>query len=171
LFAYKPVCVSPNATLRVFVVGKNYRLQNIQLSKIKPGGFAPQTHNESIFAALKPRNRLRPRLVGAPQEAARSRRNRQQPSDGRRRAGDQTASQHLTDNFSKIRRKLFAVAQCAVSRCLLRSAFALEASADNRQELACQPKLVAIQRATVGGEYRSRTGDLLVANQALSQLS
>jgi hypothetical protein len=27
------------------------------------------------------------------------------------------------------------------------------------------------QRAKVGGEYRARTGDLLVANQALSQLS
>jgi len=35
--------------------------------------------------------------------------------------------------------------------------------------LACQPKLA--QRAKVGGEYRARTGDLLVANQALSQLS
>ncbi len=28
-----------------------------------------------------------------------------------------------------------------------------------------------VQRAKVGGEYRARTGDLLVANQALSQLS
>jgi hypothetical protein len=51
--------------------------------------------------------------------------------------------------------------------------------------LACQPSLgarlraVALRRATsafrrraeVGGEYRARTGDLLVANQALSQLS
>ena len=27
------------------------------------------------------------------------------------------------------------------------------------------------RRAKVGGEYRARTGDLLVANQALSQLS
>ncbi len=38
-------------------------------------------------------------------------------------------------------------------------------------ELACQPKLAVSQRAKVGGEYRARTGDLLVANQALSQLS
>jgi hypothetical protein len=37
--------------------------------------------------------------------------------------------------------------------------------------LACQPKLVVVHRAKVGGEYRARTGDLLVANQALSQLS
>ena len=28
-----------------------------------------------------------------------------------------------------------------------------------------------LRRAKVGGEYRARTGDLLVANQALSQLS
>ena len=38
-------------------------------------------------------------------------------------------------------------------------------------QLACQPKLAGIQRTKLGGEYRSRTGDLLVANQALSQLS
>ena len=30
---------------------------------------------------------------------------------------------------------------------------------------------VKLRRAKVGGEYRARTGDLLVANQALSQLS
>ena len=33
------------------------------------------------------------------------------------------------------------------------------------------PTVAVVQRAKVGGEYRSRTGDLLVANQALSQLS
>ncbi len=55
--------------------------------------------------------------------------------------------------------------------------------------LACQPKparrfgsppsrvalrrttFADLRRAKVGGEYRARTGDLLVANQALSQLS
>ena len=35
--------------------------------------------------------------------------------------------------------------------------------------VACQA--VAPQGAEAGGEYRARTGDLLVANQALSQLS
>ena len=37
----------------------------------------------------------------------------------------------------------------------------------------CQPQLTRAfaARAKVGGEYRARTGDLLVANQALSQLS
>ena len=34
---------------------------------------------------------------------------------------------------------------------------------------ACQPQLP--KGAKIGGEYRARTGDLLVANQALSQLS
>ena len=44
------------------------------------------------------------------------------------------------------------------------STFALRASADN---------LLGSKHASskVGGEYRDRTGDLLVANQALSQLS
>jgi hypothetical protein len=38
--------------------------------------------------------------------------------------------------------------------------------------LACQPKPQRQPRpAKAGGEYRARTGDLLVANQALSQLS
>src|SRR6186713_3147464 len=32
-------------------------------------------------------------------------------------------------------------------------------------------RLARVQRAKDGGEYRARTGDLLVANQALSQLS
>ena len=40
-------------------------------------------------------------------------------------------------------------------------------------DLACQTeaRLTVRRRAKVGGEYRARTGDLLVANQALSQLS
>jgi hypothetical protein len=33
------------------------------------------------------------------------------------------------------------------------------------------PELLAHLGKNVGGEYRDRTGDLLVANQALSQLS
>ena len=37
-----------------------------------------------------------------------------------------------------------------------------------RVELSHQPEAV---RQIRGGEYRARTGDLLVANQALSQLS
>ena len=41
VFAYTPIDASPYCKHCVFVVGKNYRLQNIQLSKINLGGFAP----------------------------------------------------------------------------------------------------------------------------------
>ena len=92
------------------VVGKNYRLQSIQLSKIplSPFGYGGQAaHRATCLNVL-------------------------------------SLAAHV---------RAFA---------LLRAAFA---------ELARQPKPVAILRAKVGGEYRARTGDLLVANQALSQLS
>jgi hypothetical protein len=88
------------------VVGKNYRLQNIQLSKIKPGPKPPDPQR-ACFATLKSRKSITSSLGRCATRAARSRKNRQQPSDGRRRAGDQMAPQRLTDNFSKIRRKLF----------------------------------------------------------------
>jgi hypothetical protein len=48
------------------------------------------------------------------------------------------------------------------------STFALRATADNLRWLANRSNASV---AKVGGEYRDRTGDLLVANQALSQLS
>jgi hypothetical protein len=98
------------------VVGKNYRLQNIQLSKITPGGFSPRpplAHSpapkgpaplataKSPFATLKSRNRLRPRLVGAPQERRAAGRSRQQPSDGRRRGETRQPHSHAA-TFSKI---------------------------------------------------------------------
>ena len=65
------------------------------------------------------------------------------------------------------------------------SASALRASARQARDLlarhspisfmACPPKrsldATASSDAKTGGEYRARTGDLLVANQALSQLS
>ena len=38
------------------------------------------------------------------------------------------------------------------------------------RRLTCQPRPTK-SLAMIGGEYRARTGDLLVANQALSQLS
>jgi hypothetical protein len=53
-----------------------------------------------------------------------------------------------------------------------------ERQAFSDQLLAFSVKLCALAddwsrelRAELGGEYRARTGDLLVANQALSQLS
>ena len=50
------------------------------------------------------------------------------------------------------------------------SAFALRASAIRRW-LASRSRERSERFAKAGGEYRARTGDLLVANQALSQLS
>ena len=43
--------------------------------------------------------------------------------------------------------------------------------AANRSSLRVACGQPGVFRAKVGGEYRARTGDLLVANQALSQLS
>ncbi len=40
-----------------------------------------------------------------------------------------------------------------------------------RENLFKEPTFANLRGAKVGGEYRARTGDLLVANQALSQLS
>jgi hypothetical protein len=46
-------------TLRVFVVGKNYRLQNIQLSKIRLAGTAGNlVYVGSVGAPLTPPSRL-----------------------------------------------------------------------------------------------------------------
>ena len=57
----------------------------------------------------------------------------------------------------------FGVAAFAAVACpaVPRSTFALRATADT----------IRTTMANRGGEYRARTGDLLVANQALSQLS
>ena len=41
------------------MVGKNYRLQNIQLSKINLGGFAPQTPARRSLTRRSPKARLR----------------------------------------------------------------------------------------------------------------
>ena len=40
-----------------------------------------------------------------------------------------------------------------------------------KEPLVLPRSAVASRRNETGGEYRARTGDLLVANQALSQLS
>ena len=44
-FAYQLVATASFETLRVFVVGKNYRVQNIQLSKIRLAGLCRQSVN------------------------------------------------------------------------------------------------------------------------------
>ena len=170
-------------------------MQNIQLSKINLGGFAPQTpcsltrrgpkarlrslaKTESPFAALKPRNRLRPRLVGAPQERRAAGRSRQQPSDGRRRR--ETRQPHsLAEKLSKSAENFpvpaVALVRASLSLVHLRpSGFGGQPSLSwpaNRSSPSCGFLAPHFGGAKVGGEYRSRTGDLLVANQALSQLS
>ena len=83
------------------MVGKNYRLQNIQLSKITPGEISPRG-NPSVIAGRFPPD---PLVVREPR-----------PFGPRRAAARQSRRFNI-------------------------------------------------------GEYRARTGDLLVANQALSQLS
>ena len=120
------------------VVGKNYRLQNIQLSKIS----LPGTSRQSVYVGCS---------IGARRSSRALRRSR--PTSVRERPRGLTHSP-----------KLF-------QRALVRPPSLFELRWTTFAELACQPKLAVSQRAKVGGEYRARTGDLLVANQALSQLS
>ena len=82
-------------------------------------------------------------------------------------AGETRQPRHFTETFSKSQSQ-FSVDRRTAARHAERSSTSQLLRATS--QLACQPKLV-VQRAKVGGEYRSRTGDLLVANQALSQLS
>ena len=100
----------------MFVVGKNYRLQDIQLSKIAAVNFFVTATSYSTINAPFGANRIDKNLLSKPPP----------------------------------------------SRLALRWAtFAWPANRSSRASAA---------RAKVG-EYRARTGDLLVANQALSQLS
>jgi hypothetical protein len=78
----------------------------------------------------------------------------------RRCARDSTAS-FAHRNFSKSRLRALRFGEKTFQPVL--SAFALRASAGQL--------FAYIPERKVGGEYRARTGDLLVANQALSQLS
>ena len=119
-YALSSLTIETHALLHVIVVGKNYRLQSIQLRKIsccRPRGrhallFTQRTKTDSNFQ----RARLRPSGYGA------------QPS-------------HFPPSLP---------AEARFASPLFRP---------------------GITGAKAGGEYRARTGDLLVANQALSQLS
>jgi len=99
------------------VVGKNYRLQNIQLSK-NTLGLVGQVGKPTARQAC---GRLAENSLAF----------RPLPASALARSGEQKLLNWLTNRRSP------------PSSC----------------------------RAKVGGEYRARTGDLLVANQALSQLS
>ena len=107
----------------MFVVGKNYRVQNIQLSKISLAGLCRQ----SVY-------------VGCARCATEAALNKASPDVGVR----ETHKPHsLTETFS----------------------------ASARGWPAWPKPRSCYGAAKAGGEYRARTGDLLVANQALSQLS
>jgi hypothetical protein len=108
----------------VFVVGKNYRLQNIQLSKIRLAGHLPAIWN----VGHRSERRLRSAKRSVP-----------------------TSVQERPEGLVTPP-KLFKERPAPRLACLAEAA--LWSSA-----------------AKAGGEYRARTGDLLVANQALSQLS
>ena len=104
---------------------KNYRLQDIQLSKINRGS-APNPGSVARGAPA-PLRSLAARI----------------------RSPRRSAMRHEADNFSK--------------------------TVDSRTERGFQGPPRGLARLNVApkgyGEYRARTGDLLVANQALSQLS
>ena len=118
----------------VFVDRKNYRLQDIQLSKITRGASLRRTPHRASLAS---------RFV-APL---------------RSRGARQTARQ---THVALRSRGALAFACAKLARAQPTSAVRWLA---NR---SCER---SERSAKVGGEYRSRTGDLLVANQALSQLS
>ena len=121
------------------VVGKNYRVQNIQLSKIRLAGHLPTICLRRLGDWRATRAALDNR--------------------GRRRCARDSKPHSLTETFQK------------TADVRLRS----DAIGLTRQQIFQQPSLacraVAPPGAKAGGEYRARTGDLLVANQALSQLS
>ena len=149
----------------MFVVGKNYRLQNIQLSKIRwglcpqaPGSVArwgPKAQLRSLAGNWRPAT-LKSResvyvggRLGALLILQRSLRvlNPQQPNNG--------ADVGCSEPEGPAAR---------------RNSFVKEPRAHDRARAGPKPKVQSL-KPKLGGEYRARTGDLLVANQALSQLS
>jgi hypothetical protein len=108
----------------VFVVGKNYRLQDIQLSKIIRG-----KNPSELAGALG---------IAPPDPLGSLARGAQRPAP-------------------LVRRK-----------CLFASTFT---GFTGEGWLANRSSLTVSSGGAKVGEYRARTGDLLVANQALSQLS
>ena len=129
---YALTCDSPHAHC-VCVVGKNYRLQNIQLSKITPGEISPRGFLPAIAGRYLPRTPLAPSLAGP-----------QSPAPLVRLFCRPTRSHQVTSSQLVVR----------------------EPGPLSPGELRGLNGL-----AKQSGEYRARTGDLLVANQALSQLS
>src|SRR5688572_12149518 len=113
------------------VVGKNYRVQNIQLSKIRLAGLCRQSVNVGLVGSPHLhacRTVARSAKAGALNFPDVGVRETQEPHS-------------LTETFQ-------------------RAAF-----------VRLRETAIGLTQTKRSGEYRSRTGDLLVANQALSQLS
>ena len=126
------------------MVGKNYRLQDIQLSKITPGDIAPGNLREPRGDSPGP---LRSLTRGPKPHSVRSRISLKLP-----------ATNFQADGA--------ALARWLLSEIHFLGRLALTAKVG----LPTVARSARVPRAKIG-EYRARTGDLLVANQALSQLS
>ena len=144
-------CASPAWLLRAsarqvfFVVGKNYRLQDIQLSKNASYFEAPGCQHS---AAIPREHRLRGEPLSQSLVKCRER--------------------YRSTNLLNLRPES---ASCKlIQAAFLRVASARTASGWPASRSPPRPRSGS-GVANAGGEYRARTGDLLVANQALSQLS
>ena len=146
-----------------FVVGKNYRLQDIQLSKIIRGKYRPS--ELTAARALSP-DPLRSLTRGATKpRSVRSRVSLEslgalpldQASDPMDLARSSQAGPFKTFDPGAPRRQNASTS----TRVFCEAGQRAPAERKRRRRLP----------AKLGGEYRARTGDLLVANQALSQLS
>ena len=120
------------------MVEKNYRLQDIQLSKspLSPLGFSGKL-------CILPRELADASSSAGEQTLNRSRLRRRPPASRWRQRP------HRRSGVPSVARAVSAPTFAEATVGLLR----------------------LVQQAKAGGEYRARTGDLLVANQALSQLS
>jgi hypothetical protein len=127
------------------VVGKNYRLQDIQLSKIIRGKKSLGSFRSLGIAPPDPSGSLHSRGPFAPLRAARR-------------------------NFLFYGR---LIRSFKPSRAQMPEAFALPMlwRAGALGGVPGEPRMPEAFANEQSGEYRARTGDLLVANQALSQLS
>ena len=147
----------------IFVVGKNYRLQDIQLSKIIRGKYRPSElavargafpGPPSLTHSRGPKAPLRSFAFVVEVSGASSLDQPSYPMDPAR------VPQAGPSNFCS--------GHPGVSRIAPNSTRVFcEAGRRAPAERKCRRHL----QTKIGGEYRARTGDLLVANQALSQLS
>ena len=147
----------PFETLRVFVVGKNYRVQNIQLSKIRLAGLCRQSVNVGHRSERHSRPAFALTRFGGQAALKRS-----VPTSVQERPEGLITSPKLFQRAVVVRLRDDAIG-------LTRQKLSAPNSPPPRARASAWQLRLLLRE--VGGEYRSRTGDLLVANQALSQLS